>query len=79
MGALEIEKLTYQHDVRMNCKVCVEERCLAVGNVVGHNTVSASRMNSIIVIFLNTLEKVNEKYGIVIYYSLTHVSSQYTV
>ncbi|KAK3523094.1 hypothetical protein QTP86_014400, partial [Hemibagrus guttatus] len=37
----------------------VEECCVAVGNVVGHeNIVSASRMNSAIVVFLNDVEKV---------------------
>ncbi|KAK3531402.1 hypothetical protein QTP70_018192 [Hemibagrus guttatus] len=40
------------------CAASVEDCCLAVGNVVGHeNIVSASRMNSAIVVFLNEVEK----------------------
>ncbi|KAK3561865.1 hypothetical protein QTP86_017481 [Hemibagrus guttatus] len=39
----------------------VEDCCLAVGNVVGHeNIVSASRMNSAIVVFLNDVDKVRK-------------------
>ncbi|KAK3572271.1 hypothetical protein QTP86_029688 [Hemibagrus guttatus] len=43
------------------CAASVEDCCLAVGNVVGHeNIVSASRMNSAIVVFLNDVEKVRK-------------------
>ncbi|KAK3568157.1 hypothetical protein QTP86_032694, partial [Hemibagrus guttatus] len=43
------------------CAASVEECCVAVGNVVGHeNIVSASRMNSAIVVFLNDVDKVRK-------------------
>ncbi|KAK3561867.1 hypothetical protein QTP86_017478, partial [Hemibagrus guttatus] len=43
------------------CAASVEDCCLAVGNVVGHeNIVSASRMNSAIVVFLNDVDKVRK-------------------
>ncbi|KAK3510032.1 hypothetical protein QTP70_026161, partial [Hemibagrus guttatus] len=65
------ERLTRWHGVCIVCAgvcivcaVCaasVEECCVAVGNVVGHeNIVSASRMNSAIVVFLNDVEKVRK-------------------
>ncbi len=39
----------------------MEDVCLAVGDVVGHeNIVSASRMNSAFVLFFSTIEKANE-------------------
>ncbi|KAI4890364.1 hypothetical protein NFI96_008161 [Prochilodus magdalenae] len=54
------ESLTRRHDVRVECRVSVEECCLAVGSVVRHsNIVSASRMNSAVVLFLNTVERAN--------------------
>ncbi|KAK3509849.1 hypothetical protein QTP70_014806 [Hemibagrus guttatus] len=46
---------------RALCAASVEDCCVAVGNVVGHeNIVSASRMNSAIVVFLNDVEKVRK-------------------
>ncbi|KAK3541356.1 hypothetical protein QTP86_023072 [Hemibagrus guttatus] len=54
---------------RSVCAASVEDCCLAVGNVVGHeNIVSASRMNSAIVVFLNDVDKVRKltQNGIVI-------------
>ncbi|KAK3521892.1 hypothetical protein QTP70_019009, partial [Hemibagrus guttatus] len=43
------------------CAASVEDCCVAVGKVVGHeNIVSASRMNSAIVVFLNDVEKVRK-------------------
>lgn len=53
--------------VRLDCSV--EECSLAIGEVVRHRCInSASRMNSAIVVFLETTEKVNEvvEQGIVI-------------
>ncbi len=47
----------------------IEEICLAIGEVVGHGCIlSASRMNSATVVFLSSIEKVNEvvEKGIVI-------------
>ncbi len=41
--------------------ISVEKCCLAVGEVVGHESIlSASKMNNAIVIFLSTVEKANE-------------------
>ncbi|KAK3506003.1 hypothetical protein QTP70_003092 [Hemibagrus guttatus] len=58
-NAMVCESLTRRHGVRIVCAASVEDCCLAVGNVVGHeNIVSASRMNSAIVVFLNDVDKV---------------------
>ncbi|KAK3522674.1 hypothetical protein QTP86_029160 [Hemibagrus guttatus] len=68
-NATVCERLTRRHGVRVVCAASVEECCLAVGNVVGHeNIVSASRMNSAIVVFLNDVDKVRKltQNGIVI-------------
>ncbi|KAK3570344.1 hypothetical protein QTP86_017939 [Hemibagrus guttatus] len=71
-SAMLCERLTRWHGVCIVCAWCVysvciacaasvEDCCLAVGNVVGHeNIVSASRMNSVIVVFLNDVEKVRK-------------------
>ncbi|KAK3548546.1 hypothetical protein QTP70_014505 [Hemibagrus guttatus] len=60
-NATVCERLTRRHGVRVVCAASVEDCCLAVGNVVGHeNIVSASRMNSAIVVFLNDVEKVRK-------------------
>ncbi|KAK3562052.1 hypothetical protein QTP86_025970 [Hemibagrus guttatus] len=57
-NATVCERLTRRHGVRIVCAASVEDCCLAVGNVVGHeNIVSASRMNSAIVVFLNDVDK----------------------
>ncbi|KAK3570288.1 hypothetical protein QTP86_017197 [Hemibagrus guttatus] len=63
------ERLTRRHGVCIVCAASVEDCCLAVGNVVGHeNIVSASKMNSAIVVFLNDVDKVRKltQNGIVI-------------
>ncbi|KAK3539420.1 hypothetical protein QTP70_007495 [Hemibagrus guttatus] len=54
--------VTEHRDILYNlCAASVEDCCVAVGNVVGHeNFVSASRMNSAIVVFLNDVEKVRK-------------------
>ncbi|KAK3533832.1 hypothetical protein QTP70_032693 [Hemibagrus guttatus] len=60
-NAAVCERLTRRHGVRVVCAASVEDCCLAVGNVVGHeNIVSASRMNSAIVVFLNDVDKVRK-------------------
>lgn len=64
-----LSSLTRRNAVKVAAAVSVEEACLAIGEVVGHESVlSASRMNSAIVVFLNSLDKVNEvvEHGIVI-------------
>ncbi|KAK3522473.1 hypothetical protein QTP86_013341 [Hemibagrus guttatus] len=49
---------------RVVCSGGVEERVLAIGDVVGHeNIVAASRMNSAIVVFLNDVAKVTKLTG----------------
>ncbi len=56
-----LSKLTRRHGVKVAAAVSVEDCCLAAGEVVGHeNIVSASKMNSATVIFLNSVEKANE-------------------
>lgn len=56
-----LNKLTRRHGVKVASAVSVEDCCLAVGEVVGHdNIMSASRMNSAIVVFLSSVEKANE-------------------
>ncbi len=45
----------------MASAISVEKCCLAVGEVVGHESIlSASKMNNAIVIFLSTVERANE-------------------
>ncbi|KAK3544420.1 hypothetical protein QTP86_011158 [Hemibagrus guttatus] len=57
----DFSKPSDTEDVCIVCAASVEECCVAVGNVVGHeNIVSASRMNSAIVVFLNDVEKVRK-------------------
>ena len=56
------EKLSRQHGVKLSpaAQVSVEECCLAIGEKVGCNSVKfASRMNSAVVIFLDSVDKVN--------------------
>ncbi|KAI4878378.1 hypothetical protein NFI96_005412 [Prochilodus magdalenae] len=70
------ESLTRRHGAKVECRVSVEECCLAVNSVVGHsNVVSASRMNSAVVLFLNTVERTNGlvQTGIVLQDQLTPV------
>lgn len=60
--AAGFEQLTRQHGVKVPVGVecSVEECVLAVGELVGHNSVrSASRMNGAVVLFLDKVEKVN--------------------
>lgn len=61
--------LTRRHAVKVASAVSVEDCCLAIGEVVGHESVlSASRMNSATVVFLDSIDKANEivEHGIVI-------------
>lgn len=60
---VEFEKLTGCHGLELNPMVLcsVKEAALAVGDVVGHESVeSASCMNGAIVIFLDSTATVNE-------------------
>lgn len=59
---VSFERLSRRHGIKiapvMNCSV--EDCSLAVGQIVGHDSImSASRMNSAVVIFLDNVEKVN--------------------
>ena len=79
MSALQgLERLTRRHAVKLQPTVTcsVEECSLAVGQVVDYDKVkSASRMSSGVVIFLESVEIVNEvvERGVVINDTLTHV------
>ena len=74
----KFEQLSRRHGIKlapvMNCSV--EDCSLAVGNAVGFNSIiSASRMNSAVVIFLDTIENVNSvvQTGVVIQDTFTPV------
>lgn len=75
-NTMAFENLTRRHGVKIDSNANVEDVCLAVGDVVGHeNIVSASRMNNAFVVFFRTIEKANEivQNGVVIKGSLTPV------
>jgi len=60
-NTMSFKDLTRRHGVKVESRINVEQCCLAVGEIVGHDhIVSASRMNSAIVIFFKTIEKANE-------------------
>ncbi|KAL7868467.1 hypothetical protein SRHO_G00098510 [Serrasalmus rhombeus] len=70
------ESLTRRHWVKVVCRASVEECCLAAGTAVGHsNIVSASRMNSAVVLFLKSMDLANDlvQSGVVINGQLTPV------
>ncbi|XP_073712913.1 uncharacterized protein [Misgurnus anguillicaudatus] len=55
-----LSKLTRRHGVKVASAVSVEDCCLAIGEVIGHeNILSASKMNSATVIFLSSIENAN--------------------
>lgn len=56
-----LSKLMRHHGVKVASAVSVEDCCLAAGEVVGHKSImSASKMNSVIVLFLSSVDKANE-------------------
>ncbi|KAL7842570.1 hypothetical protein SRHO_G00242590 [Serrasalmus rhombeus] len=70
------ESLTRRHGMKVVCKASVEECCLAAGTAVGHsNIVSASRMNSAVLLFLKSVDLANDvvQSGVVINGQLTPV------
>ena len=78
-ATVEFEKLTRRHAIKLQPTVqcSVEEAGLAVGEVVGFESVkSASRMNGAIVLFLDSTAKVGEvvERGVVIQDTFTPVS-----
>ncbi|KAI2646017.1 Transposon TX1 uncharacterized 82 kDa protein [Labeo rohita] len=68
-GVQALSTLTRRHAIKVVSTASVEDCCMAVGEVVGHECIlSASRMNNAMVIFLNSIERVNElvEHGVVI-------------
>lgn len=62
-GSVMLDQLTRWHDIKVvPAERCSVEECiLAVAQVVGHKSIlSASRMHSAIVLFLDDVNKVNE-------------------
>ena len=58
----ELTKLSRKHGLKISAGVpCSVEDCsLTVGDVVGHSSIkSAARMNGTVVIFVDSVEKVN--------------------
>lgn len=75
---LSFEQLSRRHGIKlapvMRCSV--EDCCSAVGKLIGYDSImSASRMNSAFVLFLNSIEKVNNvvQSGVVIHDTFTPV------
>lgn len=59
-GREVFESLTRRHGVKINSSASVHDCSLAVGEVVGHDKIlSAARMNSAVVLFLETVELAN--------------------
>ena len=79
-GGSGLEKLTRRHAIKLAPAVrcSVEECSLAVGEVVGYGSIkSASRMNNSVVVFLDSVDKVNRvvESGVVIQDTFTPVFS----
>lgn len=61
VNAGRYESLSRRHGVKVECRVGVEECCLAAGQVVGHSSIlSASRMNKAVIMFLDSVDKAND-------------------
>ncbi|TWW71223.1 hypothetical protein D4764_17G0007060 [Takifugu flavidus] len=63
LGVSGLEKLTCRHGVKLSppASVSVEECALAVGEIVGHVSVkSDSRTNSVVVVFVDSIDKANQ-------------------
>ncbi|KAI4880461.1 hypothetical protein NFI96_009804 [Prochilodus magdalenae] len=78
-GRVSFEKLSRRHGIKIapDVSCSVEECSLAVGEVVGYNSiVSASRMSGAVVVFLDDVEKVNTmvQNGVVVQGTLTPVT-----
>lgn len=77
---ISLHKLTRRHAIKLSPpdRCSVEECSLAVGEIVGYESVkSASRMNNAVVIFLDHMDKVNQllESGVVIQGTFTPVLS----
>lgn len=72
---MSLDRLSYRHDIKLTpvINVSVEQCVLAVGEVTTYYP--ASRMNSTVVVFLDTFEKVNSivQNGIVIQDTFTPI------
>ncbi|KAL2102320.1 hypothetical protein ACEWY4_001488 [Coilia grayii] len=75
-GRERFESLTRRHGVKINSGASVQDCSLAVGEIIGHDKiVSAARMNSVVVLFLDTVDLANAivESGIVIAGTFTTV------
>ncbi len=58
--SVNLSSLTWRHAVKVASAASVEQCCLAIGEVVGLESIlSASRVNSAAVIFLDSVDKAN--------------------
>lgn len=60
---MDLANLTRQHGFKIipTCRCSVEECSLSVGEILGHSSIkSAARMNSAVVIFVDSVEKTNK-------------------
>lgn len=78
MGGMAFEQLSRRHAIKIpvNLDISVEECSLAIGAIVGYDSVvSASRMNGSVVIFLDSTDKVSKVVatGVVINENLINV------
>lgn len=66
---IDLSFLTRRHAVKINSKISVEALSLAIGERIGHeNVLSASRMNNVVVCFLQTVEMADKivEHGVVV-------------
>lgn len=60
IAKMDLANLTRQHGFKIipTCPCSVEECSLSVGEILGHSSIkSAARMNSAVVIFVDSVEK----------------------
>ncbi|KAL2096713.1 hypothetical protein ACEWY4_008861 [Coilia grayii] len=75
-GRGRFECLTRRHGVKINTRASVQECSLAIGEIIGHDKIiSAARMNSAVVLFLETVDLANAlvESGVVIDSTFTSV------
>ncbi|KAL2086329.1 hypothetical protein ACEWY4_017388 [Coilia grayii] len=59
-GRGRFESLTRRHGVKINTRASVQDCSLAIGEIIGHDKIiSAARMNSAVVLFLETVDLAN--------------------
>lgn len=60
-GTGKFEPLTQQHGIKITSSASVEACSFAVGEIVGHDKIlSAARMNSVVVLFLEMVALAND-------------------